>query len=126
MCIDPNPALESQYTPEEAASINALQAMIAAARGQILEIVGRKVLAEPNPDPDPDRIADLEAQLSDGAETLGRERALFVARIEAMRPVVDAACAWADGTDEGGPSDHDLLSVIEKYRASLTPAEVTP
>jgi hypothetical protein len=58
---------------------------------------------------------------------LGNERALFVARIQAMQPVVDAACAWRDNTVSSDYDlDQNLMAGVDAYRAGLTPSEVTP
>lgn len=79
---------------------------------------------DPAPTPQPEQlIAAFEAQLAEGAETLGRERALFKAQIASMQAVVEAACALIDDDDK--MSEDDLKAAVGAYRTALAqpPAE---
>lgn len=52
-------------------------------------------------------VDDLRAQLAEGAETLGRERALWIDTCAKAQVVVDAACEFVDGDPLTGSAQSD-------------------
>ena len=66
-------------------------------------------------------VDDLRAQLAEGAETLGRERALWIDTFAKMQAVVDAACAMVDDLDdeqEISGAEAGLIAAVAAYRAT--------
>ena len=60
-------------------------------------------------------VDDLRAQLAEGAETLGRERALWIEAFAKQQAVVDAACESRDKGLAGNWGE--LCDAVEAYRA---------
>jgi hypothetical protein len=67
------------------------------------------------------RTRDLRAQLAEGAETLGRERALWIDAFAKQQAVVDAACSLVDDLDdeqEISGAEAGLIAAVAAYRAT--------
>ena len=60
------------------------------------------------------KLADVSAQLAEGAESLGRERALWMADFARMKALVDVACTFIDE----GKCWTTLADAVATYRAS--------
>ena len=60
-------------------------------------------------------VDDLRAQLAEGAETLGRERALWIETSAKQQAVVDAACSFVDGDPlTGSPQSDDTRRALDE------------
>jgi hypothetical protein len=65
-------------------------------------------------------VDDLKAQLAAGAETLGRERALWIEAFAKQQAVVDAACLAIDSNRDAWMEvgEMNLIAAVDAYRAT--------